>query len=215
MPKTKSGITQKSPELKSLLTKIEEIINFPSPQTIADFREICTKLNDNLKGKKEEKRRNKEKDLGIIQERTALRLWDKEKYSSSFSYDTLNLLALIANYTNWGEYINASYPQDEKISPSILNPTFDDQKINDVEKDLTIGQIITLGWYPQRYAVVKYKGDCEFEIIEFKGRGRDLTGKTITARWFEVIKDENGYGTSMYTDIAGVLGDEIYERLYL
>lgn len=63
-----------------------------------------------------------------------------------------------------------------------------------------------------RYAELKYKGDCEFEIIDHSDKMR--ISEPITARWFEKIQVKNRKGEIMCEDIAGVVGDS-YDRLYL
>lgn len=199
MPKTKSGITQKSQELKGLLTEVENTIDF-KPKIYSDYEKLKELIDKRIH-------------TNSIGESTLKRLWSYEKnYKPAFDYTILNLLATVADYKDWEEYINT-------ISSKIdLTPIFDDRKINDAEKDLKRGDIITLGWYPERYARVEYLEGCEFKIIEYKGRGKDLTNEIINARWFEIvpewINNSNGHGYSMYSDIVAVLGDT-HERLYL
>lgn len=199
MAKKTSEITQNSQELRGLIIEIENKLDF-RPKKYTDYEKLKELIEVQIKPE-------------IFPESTLKRLWSYEKYASTFNYFTLDLLSKAAGYQDWNHYIKTISAKNDLI------PIFDDRKIQDAEEDLHIEEPVLLGWYPERYAKVKYLGNCEFKVIEYKGRGEDLTNKIITARWFEVvpewINNKNGHGYSMYCDIAAVLGGEIYERLYL
>jgi hypothetical protein len=75
-----------------------------------------------------------------------------------------------------------------------------------------------MGCYPSRYIEIKYLGDCEFEIIKYAGMGKDRTGNRITGRWFELKYETVTSTTGVQEEvpvIAGVLGDEIFDKVYL
>lgn len=197
--KKTSEITQNTQELRGLIIEIENKLDF-RPKKYTDYEKLKELIEAQIKP-------------GILPESTLKRLWGYEKYVSTFNYFTLDSLSKVAGYRDWEHYIKTISDKNDLI------PIFDDRKIQDAEEDLNIGDTIILGWYPERYAEVEYMGYCEFKVLKYKGRGKDLTNKIITARWFEVvpewINNKNGHGYSMYCDIAGVLGNEIYERLYL
>lgn len=199
MAKKTSKITQDSQELKGLIGEIENKLGY-LPKKYLHFEKLKDLIDDRIKPQ-------------LLSESTLKRLWGYEKYPSTFDYSTLDLLSQVAGYQDWDHYIKTISTKNDLI------PIFDDRKIQDAEEDLHIGEPVLLGWYPERYAKVEYLENCEFKVIEYKGRGEDLTNKIITARWFEVvpewINNKNGHGYSMYCDIAAVLGGEIYERLYL
>lgn len=199
MAKKTSEITQNSQELRGLIIEIENKLDF-RPKKYTDYEKLKELIEVQIKPE-------------IFPESTLKRLWSYEKYASTFNYFTLDLLSKAAGYQDWNHYIKTISAKNDLI------PIFDDRKIQDAEEDLHIEEPVLLGWYPERYAKVEYLGNCEFKVIEYKGRGEDLTNKIITARWFEVvpewINNKNGHGYSMYCDIAAVLGGEIYERLYL
>lgn len=158
---------------------------------------------------------NNKDGLGI---NTIRRLWCAEKYSKSFSIAILNILAETARHTDWNNYTQLAIKDSPELAEGDNNCVLNDS-IDDVEKKLEVGKEYLLGWPPERYAKVKYLGDCKFEVLKYKGRCRDLIGKYFTARWFEVELTESekhlkGLKEEMYSDIVAVLGD-LRKRLYL
>lgn len=196
---------QDNARLIKLLEKVFTDNNWIQPLTIDDLIEIECNMNLKLK----EIYRSLNIPPYTIGGSTLRRLLHKDKYDKSFDIaTTLNPLAKLAGYDSWGYYL-------KKINASDYAELLPVDIIDDAET-LEIGAHVKMGWYPIRYAELEYLGDCEFKIIKYVGTGPNREGDSIIGRWFDVVDVPAGPGNLEPTqDIAGVLGDTEYDRIYL
>jgi hypothetical protein len=212
MPRKSSGIIQGNPDLEKLISKIFEMYNWRKPQTIDEIKIFEEKINAEFKSVKYQP---------CLRIKTIRRLLKKEKYDKSFDISTtLNPLSRLCKYADWADFVKQEsgkeYAFPEKIPER--NESFYPADICIDAETLTPGSIFIMGWYPSRYIKIEYLGDCEFKIINYKGKGEDRTGSYITGRWFEfkyeTATSKNGVQEKTPV-IVGVLGDEIFDRVYL
>ncbi|MCC8174245.1 MAG: hypothetical protein LIO65_07720 [Odoribacter sp.] len=144
---------------------------------------------------------------------TIRKIWGYDEHKSSLRASTLDILAKAAqedDFKSWNEFIQ----KYQEIKTSLFY--FDDSIINDAEEDLSVGEVLILGFSPKRFVKVKYKGFCEFEVIESKG-SCFRKGNIIEARWFETTPMPKGLKTENeidQLDIIGVLGNERISVFY-
>jgi hypothetical protein len=89
---------------------------------------------------------------------------------------TLNDLIRIVNFSDWREY---------KEHINSCNTTFVPESIN--VQNLEIGKTINLGWVPEYYMKVEYKGNNLFEVKKCFGDFKKKESDTFHARKFILL----------------------------
>ena len=93
-----------------------------------------------------------------ISESTLQRVWGYVSSSEKVNEETLDILSKYVGYDNWQSFKKEVMDSDENDS-NILNQ---DHSISTSE--LQIGDILQLGWQPNRYCEVRYCGENKFEV---------------------------------------------------
>lgn len=92
---------------------------------------------------------------------------------------TLNVLSKYIGFIDF-----MSFCSDLKTSPLYNSSFFSAEQI--LTKDLTPGDEIEIGWAPNRYILLSFKGDVYFEVIESK------QSKLLVGDCFETISFQKG-----------------------
>lgn len=97
-------------------------------------------------------------------------LLNKKPYKGSFYYDVLTGLAIAGGFTDWDDYMQKEWPNEynELLSnPEDREPPvfFDINVCRNISK-IPIGCDIIIGWYPKRYAKLRYMVDFKFQALE-------------------------------------------------
>jgi hypothetical protein len=93
-----------------------------------------------------------------ISESTLQRVWGYVSSSEKVNEETLDILSKYVGYDNWQSFKKEVMDSDENDS-NILNQ---DHSISTSE--LQIGDILQLGWQPNRYCEIRYCGENKFEV---------------------------------------------------
>jgi hypothetical protein len=93
-----------------------------------------------------------------ISESTLQRVWGYVSSSEKVNEETLDILSKYIGYDSWQSFKKEVMDSDENDS-NILNQ---DHSISTSE--LQIGDILQLGWQPNRYCEVRYCGENKFEV---------------------------------------------------
>ena len=93
-----------------------------------------------------------------ISESTLQRIWGYVSSSEKVNEETLDILSKYIGYDSWQSFKKEVMDSDENDS-NILNQ---DHSISTSE--LQIGDILQLGWQPNRYCEVRYCGENKFEV---------------------------------------------------
>ena len=130
------------------------------------------------------------------------------EYTPSFS--NLSRIARSIKYDDWDHY--CAYVTDTIPKQMALDP--DDILV----EGMRTGYKFILGWYPLKYAKLKYLGNLEFEIIETEGCHRKV-GDIIIASGFRVMKNrlsiypKIGFEPYGYDECDDECDDEPYDFL--
>ncbi|MCQ2200264.1 MAG: hypothetical protein MJZ19_11190 [Paludibacteraceae bacterium] len=89
---------------------------------------------------------------------TLKRLWGYIDGAEIIRYSTLDILSLYLGYKNWDDFLNNLENDGCSTSKEYFNATIE-------SKDLRIGDVIQLTWWPNRTVEVEYNGDNNFEVI--------------------------------------------------
>ena len=116
-----------------------------------------------------------------ISESTLQRVWGYVSSSEKVNEETLDILSKYVGYDNWQSFKKEVMDSDENDS-NILNQ---DHSISTSE--LQIGDILQLGWQPNRYCEVRYCGENKFEVTHSENAKLQV-GDTFKCGLF--IKDE-------------------------
>ena len=93
-----------------------------------------------------------------ISESTLQRVWGYVSSSEKVNEETLDILSKYIGYDSWQSFKKEVMDSDENDS-NILNQ---DHSVSTSE--LQIGDILQLGWQPNRYCEVRYCGENKFEV---------------------------------------------------
>ena len=93
-----------------------------------------------------------------ISESTLQRIWGYVSSSEKVNEETLDILSKYVGYDNWQSFKKEVMDSDENDS-NILNQ---DHSVSTSE--LQIGDILQLGWQPNRYCEIRYCGENKFEV---------------------------------------------------
>jgi hypothetical protein len=93
-----------------------------------------------------------------ISESTLQRIWGYVSSSEKVNEETLDILSKYIGYDSWQSFKKEVMDSDENDS-NILNQ---DHSISTSE--LQIGDILQLGWQPNRYCEIRYCGENKFEV---------------------------------------------------
>ena len=116
-----------------------------------------------------------------ISESTLQRVWGYVSSSEKVNEETLDILSKYVGYDNWQSFKKEVMDSDENDS-NILNQ---DHSISTSE--LQIGDILQLGWQPNRYCEIRYCGENKFEVTHSENAKLQV-GDTFKCGLF--IKDE-------------------------
>ena len=94
-----------------------------------------------------------------ISESTLQRIWGYVSSSEKVNEETLDILSKYVGYDSWQSFKKEVMDSDENDS-NILNQ---DHSVSTSE--LQIGDILQLGWQPNRYCEIRYCGENKFEVI--------------------------------------------------
>jgi len=138
-------MTQKHfPELDYLLQKVEEKYG----RRIAvpkDYELLAEAITQDLKEP--------------ISNSTLKRLWGYDKYTSTPSAVTLDILSRYAGARSFQDFCNSL-----KKNPAFVSGFFSAEHIEC--SDLKIGSRLEIGWNPNRLVTLEYVGDFRFLVIE-------------------------------------------------
>ena len=93
-----------------------------------------------------------------ISESTLQRIWGYVSSSEKVNEETLDILSKYIGYDSWQSFKKEVMDSDENDS-NILNQ---DHSVSTSE--LQIGDILQLGWQPNRYCEIRYCGENKFEV---------------------------------------------------
>jgi hypothetical protein len=93
-----------------------------------------------------------------ISESTLQRIWGYVSSSEKVNEETLDILSKYIGYDSWQSFKKEVMDSDENDS-NILN-----QNHSISTSELQIGDILQLGWQPNRYCEVRYCGENKFEV---------------------------------------------------
>jgi hypothetical protein len=93
-----------------------------------------------------------------ISESTLQRIWGYVSSSEKVNEETLDILSKYVGYDSWQSFKKEVMDSDENDS-NILNQ---DHSVSTSE--LQIGDILQLGWQPNRYCEIRYCGENKFEV---------------------------------------------------
>lgn len=139
------GVNSSSPSLAALRKDVEKKFG-KMPEVHNDFMELAHSINETTKE--------------YVSSSTLERVW---KYSTrgydTVSLHTLNLLSKFSGFQSWNDY-------REKLGERGLidSDMFEGDSLNSDE--LSPGDIVELGWLPNRLCRIKYLGDNHFEALE-------------------------------------------------
>ena len=116
-----------------------------------------------------------------ISESTLQRIWGYVSSSEKVNEETLDILSKYVGYDSWQSFKKEVMDSDENDS-NILNQ---DHSVSTSE--LQIGDILQLGWQPNRYCEIRYCGENKFEVTHSENAKLQV-GDTFKCGLF--IKDE-------------------------
>lgn len=134
------------PEIVELLRLVEQKYNKPL-STTTDFDEFSLNL--------------KQKGIGLLSTSTLKRLWGYVNDEHKPRMQTLNLLARYVGYDHF-----SSFCVWLKSSTAYNSSFFSTKQI--LMRELSPGSELEIGWSPNRYLRLLYKGEALFEILEAK-----------------------------------------------
>lgn len=139
------GIESNSPQILALREAVERKYG-GEPKVHGDFETLTENINNSIRE--------------FISVTTLERVWN---YSSrgyeTISLHTLNLLCRYAGFESWKSFCNWL-----NHSGIIDSSMFDVDSIR--SEDLSEGDLVELGWMPNRKCVVKYLGNNFFRAVE-------------------------------------------------
>ena len=130
-------------QIRNLCKKVEETAAMAVVKS-KDFERLAIKIFDRT---------------GTLLSPTTLkRIWGYLKESTVTRKSTLDLLAQYCGWHNFDEFITGYSPEIESgyVDAEVLN----------ARTDLKKGCIVKLMWNPARICIVKYLGDCKWEIMK-------------------------------------------------
>ena len=134
------------PEISELLRMVEKKYAKPL-DTTTDFEEFSYYL--------------KQREVGLISASTLKRLWGYVNDLHDPRIITLNMLANYIGYENF-----KAFCEYLKTSTAYNSSFFTAEQI--LAKDLEVGSEVEIGWAPNRFLRLLYKGDGLFEVLEAK-----------------------------------------------
>lgn len=141
------GIERQSPKISLLKLKVETIFD-RSLKVHNDFVVLASEIEAKLKQH--------------ISETTLERVWGYSMRGyDSVSLHTLNLLCRYAGFESWTKFCESI--QEEGIKDSDL---FEGEGI--LSSSLSPGDMLKIGWLPDRECIIKYCGDYRFIAVECK-----------------------------------------------
>jgi hypothetical protein len=99
------------------------------------------------------------RDDGKLSEETIKCMLGISSYSKTHDTSTLSIIARKLNYIGWEDFIIKAVKKYNFKNGCKLIDMYDFGGLN-LNEDLCIG------WYPDKYCVLRYLGDYEFEVIE-------------------------------------------------
>lgn len=93
-----------------------------------------------------------------LSQTTLKRLWGYISGAEIVRYSTLDILSIYLGYKDWDDYLVCLENDGCNTSKEYYNATIE-------SKDLVIGDIVKLTWWPNRIVEVRYNGDNNFEVI--------------------------------------------------
>ena len=111
----------------------------------------------------------------LLSPTTLKRIWGYLKESTVTRKSTLDLLAQYCGWHNFDEFTTGNYPEIES--------GYVDVKILSARNDLKKGCFVKLMWNPSRICIVKYLGDCKWEVIKSEST-RLIPGDTFRCSVF-------------------------------
>ena len=128
---------------KAVETKMKKTFN-----SFRDFEDAAEWINDGEKFKE-----NK------ISESSLTNWWSKKELKILPNNSKLSIVARKLGYKDWDDFYEKTIQQFD------LTKGF--KTINMYEyNNLSIDDVICIGWYPQKYCMLKFLGDYSFKIIE-------------------------------------------------
>lgn len=89
---------------------------------------------------------------------TLKRIWGYLDGAETVRYSTLNILSTYLGKRDWDDFINSLENEGCDTSKEYYNATIE-------SRNLKIGDIIRLSWWPNRIVEVEYNGENNFEVI--------------------------------------------------
>lgn len=181
--------------IECLKQDISKAVN-RSIDTYTDFNFLSLQMKDKMK------------DAPSIS--TLKRLWNYVSDNSSRSRTTLNILARFIDYRDWADYVEHLIRENRIESCFIEARTI-------VSSTLLPGDIIEVGWNPDRRVTLIFKGDSWFQV--HKSENATLrAGMTVSAVVFSkglplTCADVKDGDENLGTYIAGSRNGLTYVRL--
>lgn len=139
------AIESRRPEIAALRTRVEEVAGL-TPAVHADFVILSDKIQKSLREH--------------VSESTLERLWNySTRRYETVSLRTLNVLACFAGHDSW-----KTFCQLLSTEGGIESDLFDYESVLSV--DLKPGDLVRIGWQPDRRCEIRYLGDNRFEAIK-------------------------------------------------
>jgi hypothetical protein len=109
---------------------------------------------------------------------TIKRLWGYIATSHAPRISTLSVLARFVGFTDWDNFcLSIKREQTEEST------FFTDKQI--LTSDLQIGDMLEIGWNPDRYCLLKFLGGNQFEVVDSKN-AKIKTGDTFITTQFHL-----------------------------
>jgi hypothetical protein len=146
----------------------------------------------------------------LLSATTLKRLWGKVQSDYTPSAHTLNILAQFLGYSDFDGFCQHQQANDTPPSNPVLSEHID------VEKDINIGDEITLYWAPGRVCHIRYLGQLQFVVIESE-MTRLQPGDTFSCNVFIngeplYLKNLRQAGHPPFNYVCGMKGGIRYER---